>query len=361
MLWDIFCRVIDNFGDVGVSWRLAAQLGEQGEAVRLWLDDPSALQWMAPGGTANVKVFTWHKERNDWPLPGDVVVETFGCNLPPLFIKNLSKRRPTPVWINLEYLSAEPYVERSHRLHSPQLSGPGSGLNKWFFYPGFTSATGGLLREQSLLEQQQSFERHKFLQRLDKSLHLEERSGQHLSERVVSLFCYDNPCLPVLIEDLATTPTVLLTAPGQATQQVQALLGPRGKYQALRVVELPFLSQTDFDRLLWSSDLNFVRGEDSFVRAQWAGRPFVWQIYPQHDNAHELKLNAFLRLFLADASSELSAPLKRLFHAWNGLSPWPTTLPSQPRWFTHCMRWRDKLWVQPDLVTQLTEFVAKAG
>ncbi|MBY0444112.1 MAG: elongation factor P maturation arginine rhamnosyltransferase EarP, partial [Burkholderiales bacterium] len=37
--WDIFCRVIDNYGDIGVCWRLARQLSfEHGFAVRLMVD-----------------------------------------------------------------------------------------------------------------------------------------------------------------------------------------------------------------------------------------------------------------------------------------------------------------------------------
>ncbi len=59
MHWDLFCRVIDNFGDIGVCWRLAADLGARGESVRLWVDDASALAWMAPQGSAGVEVLRW--------------------------------------------------------------------------------------------------------------------------------------------------------------------------------------------------------------------------------------------------------------------------------------------------------------
>ena len=56
MRWDLFCRVVDNFGDVGVCWRLACELARRGDAVRLWIDDASALAWMAPDGMAGVEV-----------------------------------------------------------------------------------------------------------------------------------------------------------------------------------------------------------------------------------------------------------------------------------------------------------------
>ena len=61
MLWDIFCKVIDNHGDIGVCWRLATQLAARGHEVRLWVDDAAALDWMAPGGHDRVQVLAWKR------------------------------------------------------------------------------------------------------------------------------------------------------------------------------------------------------------------------------------------------------------------------------------------------------------
>jgi len=115
MLWDVFCRVVDNFGDVGVCWRIAADLASRGEHVRLWLDDAVALGWMAPGGHPGVEVLDWLQEASALHT-GDVVIEAFGCDLPAPFVARMAAAPRPPVWINLEYLSAEPYVERSHGL-----------------------------------------------------------------------------------------------------------------------------------------------------------------------------------------------------------------------------------------------------
>ena len=359
MQWDIFCRVIDNFGDIGVCWRLAADLGHRGESVRLWVDDASALAWMAPNGAPGVEVHAWTAVVS-FPAPGDVVVEAFGCELPSAFIAAMASRQPQPAWINLEYLSAEDYVERSHGLLSPQFSGPGAGLRKHFFYPGFTERTGGLLREPGLIDAQRAFDRDAWLSALGHA----RRPG----EQVVSLFCYDGqPALPALLAHLADAPTLMLVTPGQATAQVAALLGltPRPGGQAdsglLRLGWLPPLPQVQFDRLLWACDLNFVRGEDSFVRAQWAGQPFVWQIYPQGDGAHEIKLEAFLQRFLLGAEPELAARVRHLWHGWNGMAhgsgPWP---PAQA-WRPLVTGWRDGLLAQADLCTQLLGFVRQTG
>ena len=92
-LWDVFCRVIDNHGDLGVCWRLAADLASRGEAVRLWVDDPQALAWMAPEGAPGVQVLPW-RDPGPWEQPGDVVVEAFGCDPPGLFVQRMAQRSP---------------------------------------------------------------------------------------------------------------------------------------------------------------------------------------------------------------------------------------------------------------------------
>jgi uncharacterized repeat protein (TIGR03837 family) len=352
MRWDLYCRVIDNHGDAGVAWRLARDLASRGHTVRLWIDDPSPLAWMAPEGAAGVEVRHWTPAPAA-AAPGDVVVELFGCEPPAGFVQAMAASASPPVWINLEYLSAESYVERSHGLPSPQHSGPGRGLVRWFYYPGFTPRTGGLLREPGLSAERDAFVRRAWL--------AAQGIGLDPGERLVSLFCYPQAPLADLLDLLAATPTRLLVAAGEAQSVLAGLrLPPR-----VRVHPLPWLSQPDFDRLLWAADLNFVRGEDSLVRALWAGAPFVWQIYPQQDDAHAAKLEAFLRQFAA-ASPGVSgvdhAAIAALFRGWNGLGGMPATLPPTEAWQEACRAWRGHLCSQPDLSTQLQAFaVQKAG
>lgn len=348
MQWELFCRVIDNHGDLGVCWRLAADLAGRGEAVRLWLDDAAALAWMAPQGAAGVTVSSWGRADSETDI-GDVVIGAFGCELPAAFVARMASRERPPVWINLEYLSAEGYVERSHRLPSPR---PG-GLTTWFYYPGFTEATGGLLREPDLRARQAAFGVAAWLA----GRGLRRRAG----ERVVSLFCYANAPVPALLDALAGQPTLLLATAGHAAAQVEAALGPTLQRGLLRAVALPWLTQHDYDHLLWASDLNVVRGEDSFVRAQWAGRPFVWHIYAQHDGAHRAKLAAFLARFLDGASPDLARACTALWNDWNeGCTPLAVP-PDARAWLGHCRAWRERLWARPDLVTGLLRFVREKG
>ena len=342
LAFDLFCRVVDNFGDVGVAWRLAAALADRGHRVRLWIDDASALAWMAPDGAPGVQVLPWQAAETAGPV-GDVVVETFGCELPAAFVAHMARRPVAPVWINLEYLSAEPYVERCHGLPSPQSSGPGAGLRKWFFYPGFTNATGGLLHGGPMLVADAA-----------RAWAAAQGWGTVPGERAVLLFAYPRLDLPTLLQALAGQPTLLRLPPGALRDQLQALPLPA----SLRTVALPHLPQPDFDRLLAASDLNIVRGEDSFVRAQLASdAPFLWHIYPQHDGAHGPKLQAFLDGYLAGAPPALAGAVRRAFAVLNGLADSPLVLPAAEDWAALHRAWRARLRAQDDLPTQLLRFV----
>lgn len=346
MQWDLFCRVIDNYGDIGVAWRLAADLAARGQQVRLWVDDASALAWMAPLGAPAVEVLAWPVGEIEI-APGDVVVEAFGCELPEAWLHRMQSAIRPPVWINLEYLSAEAFVERSHGLMSPQASGPGAGLRKWFIYPGFSERTGGLIRERDIAGRQGVFSREAWL--------AARGIGLCAGERVVSLFCYDAPALPLLVDKLADRPTLLLATAGHAARQAIALLGPDLTRGALRAFLLPVLTQPDYDHLLWASDINFVRGEDSLVRALWAGKPFVWQPYRQLDGVHLAKLEALLD------RSDASAEVRALWQAWNSphqpvALPWPDIA----TWGQACREWRRTLQRHDDLTSRLVRFAIES-
>lgn len=382
--WDIFCKVVDNFGDIGVCWRLAADLANRGQRVRLWLDDSCALAWMAPGGCEGVQVLPWTDLLDTTCLestPCDVLIESFGCEVAPEFIAACAhiylargqKYHQKPLWINLEYLSAEPYVARNHGLSSFVSNGPAAGWQKVFFYPGFTPDTGGLLREPDLLQRRAAF---------DRTAWLKQQGIDWQSETLMSLFCYEPHALVQLLDDLAQNgidgqPVRLLVTAGRAASAVKAIIASkagRNIYQnglkpndyegkQLLFSYLPLLSQTDFDHLLWASDINFVRGEDSIVRAIWAGKPFVWQLYPQNDGAHGVKLEAFLDMLAAP-------PNMRAFHRiWNGLANQSTgeALPLLPKqngkqpkeWELTTANNRSRLARLPDLTTSLLEYAAK--
>ncbi len=362
--WHIFCKVIDNHGDIGVCWRLSCDLAARGEQVRLWVDDPSALVWMAPpgctrqAGHAGVGVRRWPKTIEN-PLFSDsnVLIESFGCEINPEYIANFAEysrlnAEKTSSWINLEYISSEPYAGASHGLRSPVMAGPGRGLTKHFFYPGFTPRTGGVLREPDLLPRQAGF---------DRAAWLKKHGIFWRGERLVSLFCYEPEALGALLAQLANgpMPVKLLVTPGRARQAVDAwFAGRMGRAcrpmirGQLSFVDLPALSQMEYDELLWACDLNFVRGEDSLVRACLAGIPFVWHIYPQDDYAHHAKLDAFLDMMDAPPA------LRRFHHVWNGMDR-PSALPDidLAEWRAAAQALRSALLAQTDLTTQLIAFV----
>jgi uncharacterized repeat protein (TIGR03837 family) len=337
---DIFCVVVDNYGDAGVCWRLARQLAAEHDwRVRLWIDDLAPLRQLAPDHAAGpVEVLVWP---DPWPSPwlaagtSDVVIEAFACELPPNYVEAMANRSRPPVWLNLEYLSAENWVAGCHALPSPH---PRLPLVKHFFYPGFDQATGGLLRERDYDTRREAFDEAAFRTEFG----LPARSPDELT---ISLFSYENRALPILMKAWADSERpIRLLRPGS-----NAAASKTGN---LCVHPLPFLPQRRYDELLWACDLNFVRGEDSFVRAQWAAKPFVWHIYPQADDAHRAKLDAFLDIHPAGAQ------LKAFWHAWNGDGSleWPDFSARLPGMKGALQQWARTLSARPDLASKLVQF-----
>jgi uncharacterized repeat protein (TIGR03837 family) len=373
----IFCKVVDNYGDIGICWRLARQLaGEHGVLVTLWVDDLASFRRICPEvdvhaeaqQVAGVSVRHW-RGQDDAFSPADIadiVIEFFAVDIPPGYIAAMAQREPRPVWLNLEGLTAEEWVEGCHTLPSMH---PRLKLTKHFFFPGFTEKTGGLLCEASL-----EHERQRFLADRATVAGFLGQFGVTAGEMdalKVSLFCY--PHAPVAqmfdIWQNGSAPVTCLVPEGVAPEAVRAFLGTAGKpgehktRGALTVRVLPFVPQPDYDRLLWSCDLNFVRGEDSFVRAQWAGKPFIWHIYPQDENLHHKKLRAFLERYAGCMEGLTAFSLY-----WNGATPhqaagqadwpalWEAFAADMPASALRAEAWQKQMLENGDLAGNLLKF-----
>jgi uncharacterized repeat protein (TIGR03837 family) len=368
--WDIFCTVVDNYGDIGVTWRLARQLvAEQSCVVRLWVDDLRAFERMCPElditrdqqWQQGVEVRHWS---SDWqPTPAaDVVIAAFACQLPSAYMDAMAARERTPLWMNLDYLSAEDWVVGCHGLPSVKFK----QVQKYFFFPGFQVGTGGLLRERELLASRTRFQASAHAQRE----FLWELGVQRVEgARLMSLFAYENAGLADWLDVMASDarPTQLLVPEGRILGDVARWLGVEGltvgaieQRGALTVQVLPFVSQDQYDRLLWSCDFNAVRGEDSFVRAQWAARPMLWHIYQQEDDAHLEKLEAFLALYCRSLSPAAGVALEGLWRAWNTgagvAAAWILALEHWPELQKHADDWCLEQASQPDLASALVQF-----
>jgi uncharacterized repeat protein (TIGR03837 family) len=379
--WDVFCHVVDNYGDIGICWRLSQQLAnEHGLQVRLFIDDMvSAQQLITSLGLGQTSQMVNGVDICPWPevsvKPAQVVIASFGCELPETYSQQLGIHQS--IWINLEYLSAETWVSDFHAKTSPQ---PALGVSKHFFFPGFLPDTGGLLREHDLLAT-----RDAFLGSAEKQIAFWQRLGlAHLSSGnaiKISLFCYPQANIQSLCSAFAKSAhSTHLVMPfnGDISQLPRAFtdftrsitgvgswLLKKGK---LSVHLLPFLSQADYDHLLWACDLNFVRGEDSWIRAIWASKPFIWQPYWQADAIHIKKMQAFLAVYANHASADLQHLLSCVHHAWsaNQADPSITINPDQALWSSfvnqlpdlraYAQQRANSLAQQPDLATKLVIF-----
>tara|TARA_Y100001936_G_scaffold253640_1_gene319667 strand:+ start:645 stop:1781 length:1137 start_codon:yes stop_codon:yes gene_type:complete len=371
--WDIFCTIIDNFGDIGFCWRLARQLvNEHGLKVKLWVDDLVTFSQIEPAidvekeqqNLKGVEICFWRKDFAG-VKPADVVIEAFACKLPTNYILSMADMVQQPVWINLEYLSAEHWILDCHCLPSFH---PYLPLTKYFFFPGFVPGTGGVLLEKELLTNRVIFNsssQDKFRKKIGLQL---SREG----ELYVSLFHYDDaPIKDLLLAFVISDIPICIFIPiNLVSHAIRIYFGADSlrignilQSGNLRVCIIPFLEQEEYDRLLWACDINFVRGEDSFLRAQWSGRTFVWNIYPQTESAHKLKLEAFLDLYTKKMPQEMAKAVFYFWQAWNGngqlLNSWPNFVGQIARLEKYNNKWIEQILSIGDLTSNLIEFSRK--
>jgi uncharacterized repeat protein (TIGR03837 family) len=307
------CKVIDFFGDIGVAWRIAKQLKvDFNIEVHLLVDDLVTTKRLIPSIDLSLQKQTinginichcdFSEDSTSLPPPPDFLFNVFNIDLPHSY-KTLIKRKKSK-YIVIEYLSAEPWVDNFHL--KPSID-PQSGLIKTYFYPGFTNQTGGLIREKGLFLRREAFDqsrRKKLIQSL----------GGDPNLYSISLFYYPIQKIEVFLDVIDH-----INKPAQffIPQYLFDLLKLKNNYQFIHIIPYPFLNHDDFDNLLWSCDLNFVRGEDSWTRAIWAGKPFIWQPYIQENNIHLIKLKAFLKRYYEACDQDLSEILIKIHDDWS--------------------------------------------
>ena len=376
MTIDIFCRVIDNYGDIGVCWRLARQLSDEHACtVRLIVDDLNAFAYIAPEIDPtqmtqvlnSIEIIAWESASS--LAPARVAIEAFACDPPETYVQAMAVMpAPKPVWINLEYLSAESWIDDVHGKPSPH---PRSPLTKFFYCPGFTAASGGLIQENALTTNLlASNEEHSdplpFKVERSGSLPLKGRARMgmgfapqtdkpipHISsplkgEEPVQLFAFAYPHAPV--RAFATALTARVTTAAQVDDFDE---------NWIRATPVP---QTEFDTLLSQFDVLIVRGEDSFLRAQYAAKPFLWHIYPTEDQAHLIKLDAWLDRYCHGLDSVVDRAYRSASHAFNTGNTDPHAYAAFaahiPALRAHARTWARMLASKDDLATRLLRFIA---
>jgi hypothetical protein len=336
---DIFCRVIDNLGDVGVCWRLARQLYDEFDcAVRLVVDELAPFAMIEPlvdrqsreQSVRGISVARWDAFHTS--CDASLVIEAFACNPPDAYVQSMATQARKPVWINLEYLSAEAWVDSVHGLPSPH---PKLPLTKYFFVPGFSEKSGGILRESSVCGATSAIETNS--------------ENKHTK---LFVFAYPHAPLRELAKGFAA-----------ANERVEISLAAPIDDAANDWPLLRNVSQVEFDALLSGFDVLIVRGEDSFVRAQLAGKPMLWHIYRTEDRAHIAKLEAWLQHYCAQLDKDTAQVYRRAAHAFvdpafdeSDVLAFADLVKKLPELRAHALKWQARLMEQTDLATALLRF-----
>ena len=352
---DILCKVVDNYGDIGVAYRLARSLSELPEPPRLRLvvDDLASFAalcpavdpfshrqlvhgwevfcWDGPGAAAASGAFRARRPR--------VVIECFACGRPEWLEDILfDDSGEGCLIVDLEHLTAEGWAGDFHRMPSLTRS---PLVRKAMFLPGFGPETGGLIldgsfvraRERAASEDGRADLRRELLEKLEcGAAGLQSAAGARPSAAVgsfwMAVFGYERDYSRV-VADMAAfhggtvgplrKPLLALVAAGKSQECfLRAWESALRPFPAFR---LPFLAQETWDELLLACDFSIVRGEDSWSRAALCGRPFLWQAYPQEGRQQMVKVRAFLeRLkphFVAGAGAAAFPALEALHLAFN--------------------------------------------
>ena len=296
---DIFCQVIDNYGDVGVAYRLAREFKRvyPNKKLRFVINQIEELNLIRK--SENIEVILY-KDISKIENSADLIIESFGCEIPKEYMDKVLKK--SKLIINLEYFSAEKWVDDFHL----QESFLGGNLKKYFFIPGLSEKSGGILLDNEFLERKKKVE-------ANKEYYLEKFEIKEKYDLVGSIFSYEKN-FDSLIEELKKLDKkIILLILSEKTQKNFIKYFDNGNnYDKIKFVKLPFFTYDKYEELLALCDFNLVRGEDSFVRALLLGKPFLWHIYPQDENTHIKKLESFLEKYCSN-----NKELKQTFINYN--------------------------------------------
>ena len=281
---DIFCQVIDNYGDVGVAYRLAREFKRvyPNKKLRFVINQIEELNLIRKSEDIEIILY---KDISKIENSADLIIESFGCEIPKEYMDKALKN--SKLIINLEYFSAEKWVDDFHLKESFL----GGNLKKYFFIPGLSKKSGGILLDNEFLERKKKVE-------ANKEYYLEKFEIKEKYDLIGSVFSYEKN-FDSLIEELKKlNKKVILLILSEKTQKNFIKYFDNGNnYDKIKFVKLPFFTYDKYEELLALCDFNLVRGEDSFVRALLLGKPFLWHIYPQDENTHIKKLESFLEKY----------------------------------------------------------------
>lgn len=363
---DILCRVLDNFGDIGVVYRLAKALSalDPGLKLRLSVDNLEAFKALEPAVAAGAeaqRLGDWELLRWGTPWPGfrsdppRLVLECFACGRPAPLEEALfdPARGGLRHIVNIEYLSAEAYADELHLMPSATRS---PLVKKHIFMPGFTPATGGLIIDPEFRLAMDAWGEAKAAGRqalararavLLPRLALAAEAGpkddaaaepraavaggnaagpsrsrfnpSELAARFwLSIFSYERdygPFVAQLARLAGEEPLAVLAAAGRSQS---CLIGAWERAdRPFPLIAVPFLKQEDWDELLCASDAALVRGEESLSRAALAGIPFLWHAYLQEGGYHQVKVAALCDRLAPSFEASEAAALRACFMALN--------------------------------------------
>ncbi|MDD5455967.1 MAG: elongation factor P maturation arginine rhamnosyltransferase EarP [Candidatus Margulisbacteria bacterium] len=320
---DIFCQVVDNYGDAGYSYRLARalKLHRTDRQVRLFINELHTLAQLLPEldvtraqqnieGVDIIIINDQLVKRIQHLQFASLIIESLSSPVPEVFRKQVYSQ--SQLIFILEHLTAEPAFEAMHGLSAPT----GYDIPRYLIAQGLTAKSAGILIEANLPETVRAASgkqlkwRQKWLKPYADILPFEPETA-----KTGSLFSYDHDFSSLLCVLQKEIETYVLFILGDLSQQVMRealnqekaiwLRPDAANLGSIYILFPEMFSQQDYDLLLFTMDFNMVRGEDSLARAILSGKPFLWQAYDQGENYQLVKVNALMQVLENYAENSL--------------------------------------------------------
>lgn len=297
---DIFCDIIDNYGDIGFVYRLAKEITKQDKSlfIRVFLNNLESFQVINSKINILKKIQVIdgieyinmnHLSSEDYIniIPSEVAIEAFACELPEDYFINYENN--LKLIINLEYFTLEEWTKDFH-LHSSFVNL--NGVKKYFYMPGLEKDRGGII----ISSEKEEISKDYFIRLIEKNSDYKFEKNLEKEEFFATIFSYEfnfeNFLISIEKYSKEINKKIYLLIFGEKTKEGFPKLYRNSNVE---LIFMNYVEQHIYDKFISYADFNLVRGEESFVRALVSGKAFLWHAYCQEDKIHLQKVEGYLK------------------------------------------------------------------
>ncbi|MDD3144831.1 MAG: elongation factor P maturation arginine rhamnosyltransferase EarP [Candidatus Gracilibacteria bacterium] len=270
---DFYVDVVDNFGDLGFALNLAFIMlkNDNSYEITLFSNDEKLFKNMLKKNDMISKIKYHELSEIGLYEPSSLIFNFFDRKIDFDYLNSFDKNIKL---INFGYFLLHTGVEKLHLTNYST-----KNVDITHFIPSLLDLTGGVLINKS----DEISSREQYFDLISKKYNL---SFPNLDgKKIVSIFVYKNTLDKIINHiNLSKKDDTFFLIFGHSN----LILKNKNAFV------MPFLEIDDYGNFLRYCDINFVRGENSLIQSLIFGKPTIWDIYKENNNAHIEKIDDFL-------------------------------------------------------------------